>query len=408
MSTSRSTNASATAAPKALTLNFDPRYVEFLIHTWLARDLAPIDLDALIAATTRQAQESFTALNTMGLREEVASADEVKRAIALLKSLGLLKQKKVTPKPPKQPKRDNRPEARSMPVVVAPPYTDVTVTSEARNLLTQPQATGGLRPGIVRRIVVYSPQLTALLQALHEYGPIVRPARGLTPFAPTRGAAYTRAVEDGLAEFWTQVGGAASLSNVAPPAAAARRPTAAKLVDNATAEALRRHPAGALKLLDKLIAMASELGLVWNDATQVNDVIAAHSTGSAAIAVDKAFVPNVPTWDDLKSRFIDALTHAHAARADGTGFVTVEALRGALGQALQLSAPIVDAMLCQARTDGDQRRSAVTLHFEPDEDATYALNRRPLIWHGRAYDQVLVTYPSNMKVANAMAHQASN
>ncbi len=205
MLASRSTNASARAAPKALTLNFDPRYVEFLIQAWLARDLAPIDLDVLIAATTRQAQESFTALNAMGLREEVASADEVKRAIALLKSLELLKQKTVTPKPPKQPKRGAPPEVQSMAVSVARPYTLVTVIPEARNLLTQPWATGGLRPGLVRRIVAFSPQLTALLQVLYEYGPIVRPLRSLTPFAPTRGAAYTRAVEDGLDAYWTRV-----------------------------------------------------------------------------------------------------------------------------------------------------------------------------------------------------------
>jgi len=409
MPASRSTtNASATAAPKALTLNFDPRYVEFLIQAWLARDFAPVHLDDLIAATAGYAEEAFRTLNVMGLPEETVSNEEIKRAITLFITLGLAKQKRVTPKPPKPSKRGNPPQLQSTPAPLAPPYSEVTVTPDGCDLMTQPKVTGALRPGIIHRIVAQSPGLAALLRSFHEHGPLARPVRSLTPFAPTRGALYTQEVEAGIQAFWAEVDLAKSRAHAVQPTSPAKKPTAAKLIDIAAAEALQRHPAGSLKQLDKLIDIASELGIVWCDATQVNDVIAARWVGSAAISIDGGFTPNTSTWDEIGPRFLKALMQAHTARADGTGFVTVTSLRGVLGRTLGVSAPVVDAFLCQARADGDQRRSAVTLHFEPDEDATYASNRRPLIWNGRAYDQVLVTYPSSMQVANVMARQASN
>jgi hypothetical protein len=404
MPTSRATGQSSPAAPKTLALNFDPRYVEFLIQTWLARDFAPSKLDDLIAAVARRADETLTELNAIGLHEESVSMDKVKSAVALMKTLGLLRQRRVTPKPLKQTKNGKLVEAEPA-VALDAPYTEVALTSDGLDVFAHFSAAGGLRPTLMRQIVAKSPELTTLLQALRDQGPIVRPIRSLTVDATTRGAAYTHAVEEGLEAFWTRFGSAKSPSHAEETSVArTNRPTAAKLIENASTTALKRHPAGTLKQLDKLLALASELGLVWSDTIQINDVIAARLSGSAASVVDGEFAPNAPTWNDIRPRFLEALARAHGARADGTGFVSVEALRGALGHDLRLSAPVIDAFLCQARADGDQGRSTITLHFEPNEDVIYSRERRPLIWNGRAYDQVLATYPTSMRMASATSH----
>src|SRR5258707_4643853 len=163
-----------TAATRGITLTFDPRYLEWVVQFWLARDLAPAKLDDFTSGAITHAKEQLAELNTMGLREEEASTDAVAKAIRLLQDLGLLQKKKVPSHPPKLP-RSKRGSSQSptetfVSSSVEAPYYELAVTADGRVMLTQPVAMGGLRLELVRRLVTRSHDLTALLAAIDYRG----------------------------------------------------------------------------------------------------------------------------------------------------------------------------------------------------------------------------------------------
>lgn len=380
--------ASARPTTRGIALTFDPRYVEWVIQAWLTRDLAPMKLDELVALATAYAEERLTELTSMGLHEEDVSADAVNKAIALLKNLGLLQQRRVTPKPPRQPRGKKAAQpAPAVQMAVEPPYYAISATADGRAVLSELPAIGGIRVELVRRIVAKSPELTTLLTALDEHGPLIRPVRSLTPLAPTRGAPYARSVEEGIEEFWSRI---LRRDPPAPNGAAARRPAPAKLIETAAKAALSLHPAGVVAQTDKLLPLASALGLVWMDIRQVNEVIGAQYVGSATSRGESGFASRAPSWEGIRDRFVEELVRAHRARNDGTGFATVASLRGAIGRALHIAQPVVDDLMRSARDAGDQGKLPVLVHFEPDEELLYATERQPLFWRQHAYDFVEV------------------
>ena len=385
-----STSRTPAAKGKSVALTFDPRYVEWLIQAWLKSDLAPMKLEELTAHVVRYVRDRLTELNSMGLADEDVSDDAITKALTLLQSLDLITKQKITPKPPKPPrlkKGEAPPPVRAV-IPLEPPYYQMAVTTVGRSLLTQPVATGGLRPALVRRIVERCPDLMTLLEAITKGGTVVRPVRSLQPGAPTRGAAYNHALEEGIGEFWTKNVGHDLPQFTGPNG----KPVAAgKLPDAAAAVVLQRHPAGALKQLDKMLASAGLLGLIWTYTQQVNEVIGAMTVGSAALWDTGSFLPNTPSWDANSSRFLEALVAAHQTCANGSGYAPITALRGALGRALHISAPVADDLIRTAREAGDRGAQAVVLHFEPDEEASYARDRQPLIWKQHAFDNIEVS-----------------
>ena len=295
----------------------------------------------------------------------------------------------MTPKPPTPPRRKKGevPSAPSVAPPLEPPYYQMAVTPLGRSLLTQPVAPGGLRPELVRRIVEQSLDLATLLHALDRTGPLLRPVRSLLPGAPTRGAAYNRAIEVGIEEFWAN-----NVGRHHPPFTAPNgKPIpVGKLVDASATTLLQQHPVGALRQLDKVLAIAGLLGLIWISTQPVNEVIGAIIVGSAAYADNGSFEPNIPSWDAIKSRFLETLFAAHQSCANGSGYAPIGSLRGALGLTLHISAPVADELIRQARETGDRGEQPILLHFEPDEEVSYASERRPLIWKQHAFDYVEV------------------
>lgn len=364
-------------------LTFDARYVEFALQAWRERDFAPITSSGLITSATRHAENYFTALNAIGLREEHASDSKATGVVNLLKNLKLAKQTMTGPK-------DKR-------------VAGLTITSLGHSLLTEAPVTGGLRPAFVQHLVASSPELTAILQALDQDGPLLVPGLNLIPGAPRKGAAYTQALEQGLSHFLSSSSqsGRAGGDTATLGAARGKKPTPAQLVKQAQANALTRHAAGKLKSLDTLQSLASTFGLVWDDAEQVNSVVTVRSVGTAAVPSDGTYSPNIPDWNQVRSRFIQALVGAHASHADGSGFATVESIRGALGQSLHISSAVADALLCKTREEGDRGTVPVQLYFVENEDLMYAENRHPLVWRGHAFDFIEVRPFGGTSVARA-------
>jgi len=353
-------------------LTFDPRYVEFVIQVWQEQALAPIAVTDLTAAVRARAEDRFTALNAMGLHEEHVSDTQVSRAISLLKSIKVAKQTATGPK--------------------GASVAKLAATSLGQTLLKEAPVASGIRPELVRHLVVSSSELTRLLQALDQQGPVAVPVLNLIPGTQRRRGAYNKGVEDGLAQFWalpsqaSHYGGSHGLSAIP----GGKKPTPAQLIKQAQADALKRHAAAQVKSFDTVVTLASALGLVWRDTQQINPVVATRSIGSAAARMGDSYVPNVPAWDHVGSRFIQALIHAYTSRADGSGFATVEALRGALGTSLHIAPSVADALLRKAREEGDHGRVPVHLYFVENEDRMYAPDRHPLLWQGHAFDFVEV------------------
>jgi len=364
----------ATSTNRGPSLDFDPRYLEFMIEAWQARDLAPTPPDELVSQATERATERLTELNAMGMLEEDTSLPAVKKIFALLKSLGFTKEATTGPKGMK--------------------IKRLTVTSDGRAALTEPTATGGARPLLVSRLLAKSSQLTTLVRALHDDGPLVTPERDLAIGAPTRGAAYTRAMADGLASFRELIGLPATIAPTPPVASKGRArttaPTPAQMLTAAKAAALKHHPIGNLTQaqLDKAIPTALGLGLLWTDSQRVNEVIAAQYVGAAVIPAGASYAPNTPTWAADGPSFVEALLKVQAERADSTGFATITALRGGLGQTLHIAPAVADALICEAREAGERHEASVDIHFEPDEELMYVKGRQPLLWLGHAFDFV--------------------
>jgi hypothetical protein len=371
-------------------LTFDPRYVEFVVHAWQERGLAPLTATDLAEVASTHAERSLSELNAMGLHEEHVSATQISRAINLLKSLKLAKQVTVGPR-----------EAR---------VAKLAPTPLGQMLLREAPVASAIRPDLVRHLVASSPELTTLLRALDQDGPVIIPVLSAEPGAPRRGVAYTTAVEEGLAQYWTlsapsrRNGGSHALS----AAVGRKKPTPAQLMKEAQADAVKQHAAAQVKPFDTAIALASALGLVWEDLQQANAVVAARSIGSAAVETDGGYAPNVPEWDQAGGRFIDALIHAHAARADGSGFAPIEALRGALGSSLHIAPSVTDAFLRKAREEGDRGKVPVHLYFVENEDRMYARDRHPLLWQGHAFDFIEVKPKTGSPSFSARTNHASS
>ena len=337
-------------------------------------------LEELVLEATAAAEEVFVELTSMGLSEEDASNKKTKSIITLLSSLKLVKSTMLRPRNAK--------------------VSHVAVTQEGRDVMVEPSAIGGVRVTLVRRLIGQSAELTTVLRVLHDQGPFALPILSRTAGSPSRGAAYLRAVEEGIDQFlqrMPQQNGHA----IAKPAASkgARKPTAGQILAAAQAATAASHPAGALRNFSSLIPVATALGLLWTDNEQINDVVAAHSIGSAASNTVNGYVPNTPTWEQIGSAFVPGLVQAYDSCADRSGFATIEAVRGFFGRTLQLAPPIVDDLLRTTRELGDERQLSFTVQFEPNDELIHSKARHPLIWRRHAYD-FLELRPSNANLSS--------
>ena len=353
-------------------LDVDPRYLECAIEAWLAEDLSPTTPAELSVRTSARVEQLLNDRSAMGMSDERISSSQVTKAIALFKALNFAKSSVTGGK-----------NAR---------VQRLTVTPEGRSALSDSPATGGIRVALASRLVAYSPHLTALLSDLEQRGPVMLPILRRRPGAPTRGAAYTRSVLEGLQQVQEVLGRHGTQS--AARAEGQRAPSVAKLLADARIAALVQRPGANVKNLDTVVELACALGLAWTDSRPVNDNVAIRTIGSAATRVDEAFTPRTPTWQASRHVFVPALIRAHQTADNGSGFTTIEALRGSLGQALNLAPPVVDALICEAREAGERREVELDMQFEENEDLVYRAGREPLYWRQHAFDFVDVYVPA--------------
>jgi hypothetical protein len=360
-----------TTTPRSISLTFDTRYVFFALDVWRRHRFTSVRRDELEALIGDYARDFFVTRTSVGCHEETVAAKKIAQALNLLRTLQSLKQTTSGPK-----------GARAV-------WLTATPTGDA--VLNEQPVAGGLRPHLAQVIVASSPGLQSFLHLLQVHGPFTQPVLHLEPGAPRRGAAYVQAVADGIAAYQAQAQDMDAEHAPTPQrGSAAKKPTAAQLIKSAQLRARQQHLAGGLQSLDTVVSTCLGLGLMWTDLGQINEVLAARQMGSASIAHRDSYAPHVPSWDSSRVRYIDALRTAHAARADATGYTPIGALRGALGRTLALSPAAVDYVLVSARDAGDRGEIPISLHFEPNEDLLYSLERDPLIWRDHAYDFVEV------------------
>jgi hypothetical protein len=355
-------------------LTFDPRYVTAAIDTWRTGDLAPIAPPDLERETARLMRERFIAWNIMGMHKQTVSAPAVTKAIGVFTALKLAK--KTT---------KGSGEARA---------TMLTTTAEGREILTDEPIGGALYPRFAECLSSASADISSLLDLLAVHGPLTQPILHLLPEAPRRGAAYQAAIKEGLLDFRRQ----ATTTIITTPhityEPANPRATPPQRIKAAQAWAAQTHPAGALKQLDKAVAISLAFGLLWVDVAQVNEVIGAKSVGLAAKKTARGYRPNIVSWPGDSGKLIPALISAVSTRANGSGFATIQEVRGALGRKLHLSPAAVDALLREVRDAGDRHEIPIELHFEPDEDQLAAIQRDPLIWREEAFEFITVLHTS--------------
>jgi len=344
-------------------LTFDPRYVDFVISAWHPRSFVALSTEELEHLATAQAEQVFTELAMIGLAEEHAKLAAIRSAITLLKALKFVKQTNSG--------------------TGAGRIARLAATQVGRAVLAEEPAAGHIRVGLVGRLIESSPPLATLLYLLEGHGPIARPVAHPLPGTPRKGAAFNRAVLEGLATY----GGPSALPTQGSKGPAARQ-TPLQQLKGMAAQATQRHPASGLPSFEKVLSLAVGLGLVWRDVDQINQALGIECIGPAVITRDGSLKPHVPAWRDIQTRFQDALLRVYQQRVDSSGFVTIEGLRGGIGRELRLSALVVDAFLDLAREAGDRGAWPFTLQFEPDDELLYAADRRPLIWHGAAFDFV--------------------
>ena len=354
---------------QGLALTFDTRYVTAVVDAWRAQGLAPITLAELERQTAELLRQRFIARTIMGMREEIVSLPAVTKALGVLTAVKLAK--KAT---------RGSGEAR---------VALLTPTAQGFEVLREEPVGGVLYPRFAECVSAASGTIRTLLDLLTEHGPLNLPVLQLTPEAPRRGAHYQIAVKDGLDAFRSQTTPVAPdlyvpYDLVRPNATPAQRLKAAR------SWALQAHPAGSLNQLDKAITISLNLGLVWTDLAQVNEVIAAKSIGLAATKGASGYRPHILSWPADSTAFVKALMDAVSERANGSGFATIQEVRGALGRQLQLSPVAVDVLLREARDAGDRHEIPIELHFEPDEDQLYAQQRDPLIWREEAFEFITV------------------
>jgi hypothetical protein len=351
------------AATRKVALNFDPRYLTFLLHAWNQHQFQPMPLDELKGLALQEAEEHFTRLNAMGLLEEEVSADKVGKAMNVLKGLKLTTEKKVGPK--------------------ANPMTRIAPTKDGKSVLEGEHMIYSVPTHLVQELVASSPDLLKLLSSLETDGPLCLPAYVPDIDAPKKKALVQRAAQEGITRYLALAGTPAlSLDSTGTPAAQIKR---------LAEQYLAFHPAGQLKGIDKLIALAEQLGLIWTHAQRVSSVVVVRKHGLAAQpGGNKGYAPRIPEWPAYAPTFAKQLIKAHAQVADSSGFAAIEDLRGMLGEDLGLSAPVIDDFIGRLRDAADRREVPIRLHFEEDEEMLYEKGRHPLIWHGRAFDFVEV------------------
>lgn len=346
-------------------LSFDPQYVNFVIVAWQGQEFQPLTLEQLQRRALERAEQVFSGLTMMGLAERQAKPAAVKAAIALLKALMLVKQTSSGP-------RDAR-------------IARVELTPLGEEILREEPAAGGIRVGLVNLLTKTSPPLMKVLTSLEHDGPLSRPIAYPAPGAPRKGAAFNKAVLQGLAQLERD-------SNVpaAPPAQASTRQTASQTLKVAATQTTRRHPAGQTPVFDKIAILAADIGLLWRDVTPVNEALGIETIGSATQRREEVYTPYIPQWEAIRQKFEASVQRTYSARVDTSGFVTIGALRGGIGRELALSTPVVDTFLNLARDAADRGEGPFTLQFEPDDDLLYAADRKPLIWEGAAFDFIEV------------------
>jgi hypothetical protein len=348
-------------------LSFDPQYVDFVIAAWQRRDLMPCQIVDLQRLAAEHAERVFTEWSMMGLAKQQVNAAAIKSAIALLKSLKLLKQTSIGP-------RDAR-------------LIQLTTTPVGRELLAEKPEASNVRVGLVSLLIQQSPALKRLLTTLDNAGPLSRPVASPLPGTPSKGATFNRSVLDGLTHYASRL----RLPSQ-PSAPSAKRPTASQALKAAITQATQRHPVSDIPSLEKLMLLAADLGLLWRDVDQINQALGVESLGTATQVRDGATIPNVPRWDDIELRFTATLARVYRQRVDSSGFATIQALRGGIGRELRLSWKAVDGLLCSARDHGERGESTLLLQFEPNDDLLYVKGRQPLIWQRNAFDFVEVQH----------------
>lgn len=358
--------------PRGPALTFDARYVLAAIDAWRARDLAPITPLDLERETVHLLHERFTAWTIMGMREQPVSPSAVTKAVGVLTALKLAKKS-----------TKGKGEAR---VII------LTTTTEGSNLLADEPIGGALYPRFAACLSSANPDLANLLQLLAVHGPLSQPVLHPTATAPRRGPDYQAAITEGLREYRRTTPAITTPPIAFEPANA--KPTPPQRLKAAQTWANQVHPAGAVKQLDKVVAIGLAFGLLWVDVTQVNEVIGAKSIGLAATLMANGYRPNYLSWPGDSGAFLLALIKAVTARDNGSGFATIQEVRGTIGRQLQLSPIAVDVLLREARDAGDRHEIPIELHFEPDEDQLYAVQRDPLIWRNAAFEFVAVLQAS--------------
>jgi hypothetical protein len=370
---------------KGPSLNIDPRYLDFAISVWRQEDFASLPLAEFEANVAERASVALNEFNLMGLAKEQVKPSLVKSAITLFKSMKLAKSVPVGP-------RDVR-------------ATQLAITPLGREVLSEPPAIGGIHRYLVSILVSVSPPLAALLKYLNDYGPLSRPISSPIPGTPRKGAAYNRALLAGLVEYSDRVGGFGTQQHM-HPASGRQKQTASQRLKEAITEATKRHPVSTIAGVEKIIPLAAALGLLWIDRVQVNEALGIESVGTATTQQDGAVFPNAPDWRTMSAQFTELLLNTHFTRMYGSGFSSIDALRGGVGRVLRLSPPVVDALICRARVAGDRGESPVRLQFEANDDLSYTPGRRPLIWENTAFDFVEVRRPStpDQVGSNSTAH----
>lgn len=349
-------------------LTFDPRYVTAAIDAWQARNLEPIALSDLEHEVARLMRERFIAWNVMGMCEQAVSAPTVTKAIGVLPALKLAR--KTT---------RGKGEAR---------VTIITPTPDGHDVLAEEPVGGVLYPRFAECLSRANADISILLNLLAQHGPFTQPVLHALPEAPRRGAAYQAAIKEGLDDYRRQAP-IINTPNIAYEPASPK-PTSAQRVKAAQSWAIKAHPVGALKQLDKVVAIGLAFGLLWVDITQINETVGAKAVGLAATKTVRGYRPNILSWPGDSGRFIPALISAVSTRDNGSGFATIQEVRGAIGHKLDLSPVAVDALLREARDAGDRHEIPVELHFEPDEDQLYAVQRDPLVWREGAFEFITV------------------
>lgn len=365
-------------------LSFDPQYVNFVISAWGTQDFAPVVVADLQRLALAHADRVFTQLNVIGLAPQEAKPAAVKSAISLINALKLAKQTSSGTR-----------SAR---------IAKISATPLGREILPEGPQAGTIRVRFVGHLVTSSPSLSSLLASLEKRGPLSRPIAHPLPGTPTKGAAFNRGILEGLTHYYEQEGRAAE---PAGPSSARRSP--AQELKAVALQATQRHPAGATPSAEKVIALAAELGLLWRDIEPINQSLGVESIGSAATAHDGTLIPRVPLWQSAAAQFQETLWRVYRQRVDSSGLTTIASLRGGIGRALGVSAPVVDAFLCLTREAGERGESSLTLQFEPNDEVLYTRNRQPLIWQDTAFDFIEVqrSHETLPAASNLSAHQHS-